>query len=200
MFTIIVCENCSNSYVSHNDSIFQYFTMKLVEKASTLDTSTGRVIIEGYKLLKFENCDASRFAGLAEEIGITSGNDTRCVEKDFEMKLKGTLSSISVTQLILTVDYCDQELLDKLLPGQGKKCRSKADANKIIDKVMIINGVLEFYLDQGEMFANPVKPQPNVDSIFFLKKDTNIILNSKLAENTVTLYDSWLQEYAKPTV
>jgi hypothetical protein len=58
-----------------------------------------------------------------KELGID--NKYLCPEENFKITLLGSFSGKFANILEVSVDYCDQGLLDAKYPGKKKKCKTK---------------------------------------------------------------------------
>eukprot|EP00347_Sterkiella_histriomuscorum_P001799 403370634 len=169
------------------DNIDSYFTMRFYQTEFVWQLMEWRL-----QEILVEKCTEGRFVNLNEStkvINIT-GNFW-CPNKDFSLKLQGSSSSETASQLYISLDYCDQQQLDIQNPAQKKRCKTTDESNKILAFTLVNFAILTQYFD-GNQFDNA--PLVNTIQTFFYPLNKYISYNQmfKYSLNYAITQDSWL--------
>eukprot|EP00347_Sterkiella_histriomuscorum_P004199 403361367 len=142
--------------------------------------------------MDLEICKEGRFLGENKTTQLTNitGNYI-CPKKDFEIKLSGTTSSKSANLIYVTVDYCDQAVLDYRNPGKKLKCKPQKEADEILAYMNIFFAFITQYFDHNNYSDNPIVN--NIQLNYWpLNKYISNNQMMKYTRNQVTTKDSWL--------
>eukprot|EP00347_Sterkiella_histriomuscorum_P020349 403338149 len=175
------------------DDIDTYFTMRMFQAYLQDNPDTwGSYLDWRLNDTRIEKCTEGRFVNLNEStkvINIT-GNFW-CPRQNFSLKLTGSSSSEISNMIYITVDYCSQTQLERLFPGQNKKCKTIDESNQILAFTSVYFAILTQYFD-----GNQFEKAPIVDNIqtFYYPLNEMISYNQvfKYSLNYAITQDSWL--------
>eukprot|EP00347_Sterkiella_histriomuscorum_P014517 403360576 len=142
--------------------------------------------------INLEICKEGRFLNENSTTKLTNitGNYL-CPTKDFQLKLKGTTSSKSAHLIYVTVDYCDQKVLETRNPGKNLKCKSELETDEILPYMNIFFAYISQYFDHNNYSENPIVN--NIQLNYWpLNKFISNNQMMKYTKNEVTTRDSWL--------
>jgi hypothetical protein len=108
-----------------------------------------------------------------------------------DLAVKGFYSSLQNQYFKIKIDYCNQTLLDGILPGHTCRPREEADNLTADGGVIIYLMTLTSYFDQKNFKGNPIKSFLMYDD-FVLKSSVNQKRVAKVLKTNVILRDSWL--------
>eukprot|EP00347_Sterkiella_histriomuscorum_P002450 403368102 len=169
------------------DNIDTYFTMRFYQTELIWEFNEWRL-----QEIGVEKCTEGRFVNLNESTKVINITDNFwCPNKNFSLKLQGSSSSETASQLYLSVDYCDQKQLDIQNPGKKKKCKTIDESNQILAFTLVNFAVLTQYFDGNHFEKSPIV---NNIQTFLYPLNEYISYNQmfKYSLNYAITQDSWL--------
>eukprot|EP00347_Sterkiella_histriomuscorum_P006039 403354296 len=130
-----------------------------------------------------------------------------CPTKDFQLKLQGTMYNSSKTAYLIyvTVDYCDQEVLDIRNPNKNLKFKTELETDEILPYMNIFFAYISQYFDHNNYSENPIVNNIQLNywplnkfisnnqmMKYFLGSQYLSQIRLKYTKNEVTTRDSWL--------
>ncbi|CDW89446.1 UNKNOWN [Stylonychia lemnae] len=175
------------------ENIHTYFTTQIFQVFFEDDPNTWGTGSDWQQTeIELQLCDESRFLGekrQAKLINIT-GNYL-CPDKEFNLKLAGGTSSKSAYIIYVTVDYCNQDVLDRRYPNQNLKCKSHNESDEIMPFMNIFFSYLTQYFDHNNYSQQPIVN--NIQNNYWpLNKYISNNQMMKYSKNKAITKDSWL--------
>eukprot|EP00347_Sterkiella_histriomuscorum_P000205 403376777 len=180
-------KNRDTSEINYNE----YFEYLSVNISQVMYVYTSDTYLETVIQIPIEICGEDRFGNQSQvikDIGIA--NNAHCAQKDFNIKIKGSLATSEGAFLRITVQKCIQERLDQLYAGQGKKCRSNKEIEELIPQLSMDNTLLRQYFQEAD-FEDPIKSSIYNEQHTF-QSDKFIENTYYLTKKNVKLEDSYL--------
>eukprot|EP00347_Sterkiella_histriomuscorum_P018602 403344888 len=143
------------------------------------------------KDIYFTRCQEGRFGDQnanAEKLGI---NGYYFCPSTNNITVRGGWDNADMFLWTMSIDYCNQTILDSIAPGQGRVCKTEEETNAVIPYTLVYQYDKKFYFDQYEFNKNPVKFFLDIRHLQLTKGSCNVQF-FQMTENQVILKDNSL--------
>eukprot|EP00347_Sterkiella_histriomuscorum_P017085 403350725 len=167
---------------------FQYLSVNISQVDYTITSST---YLEKVTQIPVEICREDRFDHMSEtiqDLGVT--NNAHCLDKNFNIVVKGSYASNEGSLLRFTIQKCIQSRLDHLYPGQGMNCKSDQEIEEFLPMLNMDTTFLKQYFEEKD-FDTPIK-STLYNQQHTLQGDIFTYKTYYLTKNYVELEDSYI--------
>jgi hypothetical protein len=70
-----------------------------------------------------------------------------CFDDKETLSFKNFYASFSNKHFEVTIDFCNQTILERTFPGEGRKCRSQTEAKKLMPQIFVSLLEMQTYFD-----------------------------------------------------